>query len=103
MKSSCFASWRDNKRKKRRESLHERQDNVTQRLIREALARGKYRSPEELIERALESLTDRERSTRVVDLDEFDAALDALSEESEKLPNLPDEALTRQGIYQDHD
>jgi Arc/MetJ-type ribon-helix-helix transcriptional regulator len=75
----------------------------SEQLIREELARGKYHSPEELIERALESLSDRERITRVADLDEFDAALDALAEGSETLPDLPDEAFTRQSIYQGHD
>ena len=62
----------------------------SEQLVREELARGKYRSPEELIERALESLSDRERITRVADLDEFDTALDALAEASETLPSLRD-------------
>ena len=72
-------------------------------LLREELARGRFHTPEEVIERALESLSDQERANRVADLNEFDAVLDALAEGSEKLPELPDQAFTRQGIYQNHD
>lgn len=72
-------------------------------LLREELARGRFHTPEEVIERALESLSEQERANRVVDLIEFDAILDALAEGSEALPSLPDEALTRQSIYQHHD
>jgi Arc/MetJ-type ribon-helix-helix transcriptional regulator len=75
----------------------------SEQLLRDELARGRFRTPEEVIERALESLSDPERAKRVVDLTEFDAVLDALAEGSEKLPRLPDQALTRQSIYQNHD
>ena len=75
----------------------------SEQLLREELARGRFRTPEEVIERALESLSDQERAKRVVDLTEFDAVLDALAEGSEKLPSLPDQALTRQSFYQNHD
>jgi len=35
-----------------------------------------------------------------MDIDEF---IRAMSAHSEKIPQLPDEAFTREGIYQDHD
>ena len=34
---------------------------------------------------------------------EIDAFFAAMSENSEKLPQLPDEAFTRQSFYEDHD
>ena len=34
---------------------------------------------------------------------EIDAFFAAMSEKSEKLPQLPDEAFTRQSFYEDHD
>jgi hypothetical protein len=36
-------------------------------------------------------------------LEEFEAAMDALAEGTEHLPVLSAEALTRAGIYRDHD
>lgn len=71
-------------------------------LLKEQLAHGVFHSPEEVIERALETLIDRQRSTRAVDLAEFESTLDALAEGSENIPTLPDEAYTRAGIYRDH-
>lgn len=71
-------------------------------LLKEQLAHGVFQSPEEVIEHALERLRDGERSSRAVDLAEFEATLDALAEGSEKIPILPDEAFTRAGIYRDH-
>jgi hypothetical protein len=35
--------------------------------------------------------------------EQLEAALDALAEGSENLPYLPPEAMTREGLYQDHD
>jgi hypothetical protein len=75
----------------------------SEQLLKEQLARGPYHSPEEVIDRALETLTERVRASCVADLAEFDQALDALAEGSEKLPDLPDEAFSRQNIYQNHD
>jgi Arc/MetJ-type ribon-helix-helix transcriptional regulator len=71
-------------------------------LLKEQLARGPYHSPEEVIERALETLTEREHGTPAADLAQFDAALDALAEGSEKMPILQPEASTRAGIYREH-
>jgi Arc/MetJ-type ribon-helix-helix transcriptional regulator len=72
-------------------------------ILREQLAQGRFRSPEEVIERALETLSEGVRRRAVLDLAEFDAALDALAEGSERLPILRSEATTRAGIYRDHD
>ena len=36
-------------------------------------------------------------------LERFEAELDALAADSETLPYLPAEALTRESLYQDHD
>lgn len=36
-------------------------------------------------------------------LEEFEARLDALAKGSENLPYLPPEAITREGLYRDHD
>ena len=38
-----------------------------------------------------------------ITLEQFDAELDALAADSETLPYLPAEALTRESFYQDHD
>jgi hypothetical protein len=43
------------------------------------------------------------RSEQAINLEQFEAELDALAQGSDKLPNLPPEALTRESIYQDHD
>lgn len=36
-------------------------------------------------------------------LEEFDASLDELAQYSDKIPSLPDPALSRESFYQDHD
>ena len=75
----------------------------SEQLLKEQLERGPYHSPEEVIERALETLIERGQAARAADLAEFDSALDALAEGSENLPDLPDEAFRRESIYQNHD
>jgi len=65
------------------------------------LAHGPYHSPEEVIERALESLTEREEGAPKATLAQFDATLGALAEVSETMPILPPEASNRSGIYRD--
>ena len=74
-------------------------------LLKIEMARGRFRSPEEVVERALEALHDigpgampRPRPT----IAEFRRLLDALAEGSEKLPNLPTSAFSRANIYRDH-
>lgn len=72
-------------------------------LIQEQLAQGSYHSAEEVIERALETLAEREQAHESANVAEFEAALDALAQGSEELPVLPPEATTRTGIYRQHD
>lgn len=75
----------------------------SEQILREHLSRGAYGSAEEVLERALETLEEREDAARAADLAEFDAALDALAEGSENLPDPPDEAFNRESIYRNHD
>ena len=72
-------------------------------LLEQQLAQGQFRSPEEVIERALEILSERLNRRTAMGLAEFETTLDALAEGSERLPVLPPEATTRAGIYRDHD
>jgi Arc/MetJ-type ribon-helix-helix transcriptional regulator len=72
-------------------------------LLEQQLAEGQFHSPEEVIERALESLAERLKQRPVMNLAEFEATLDALAEGSERLPVLPPESTTRAGIYRNHD
>ena len=71
-------------------------------LLKQQLAAGQFRSPEEVIERALESLAERSTRGSALTLSEFDAALDALAEGSDNLPVLADGATSRPGIYREH-
>jgi hypothetical protein len=78
----------------------ERAPEVEQRLIAQAASRGVS------LEAYLQSLI--EAAVLVVSPDdgtlaEFEADMDAFSEGTERLPVLPPEAFTREGIYGDHD
>jgi Arc/MetJ-type ribon-helix-helix transcriptional regulator len=75
----------------------------SQEILKEQLAQGRFRSPEEVIEHALETLAEGTQRRTTLDLAEFEATLDALAEGSERLPVLPSEATNRAGIYHDHD
>jgi DNA-binding MarR family transcriptional regulator len=79
----------------------------SEQLLREYLAEGRYRTPEEAIERALESLDKDERSSGRgthprASLEQFRAFLNALAAGSENIPQLPSNAFSRESIYQDH-
>ncbi len=43
------------------------------------------------------------RAEQALNLERFEAELDALAQGSDKLPYLPPAALTRESFYQDHD
>jgi Arc/MetJ-type ribon-helix-helix transcriptional regulator len=88
--------------RKAKKAMNIRLSPHSEELLKQQLARGPYHSPEEVIEHALETLTEREQGARPTDLAEFDAILEALAEGSEKMPILPPEATTRAGIYRDH-
>jgi len=74
----------------------------SEQLLKNPLASGQFQSPEEVIERALETLSERTQRHAATDSAEFEAALDALAEGSEKLPVLSAEATSRATIYRDH-
>ena len=74
----------------------------SEQLLKEALSRGEFHSAEEVVERALETLSERVQHRATMDAAEFEATLDALAEGSDKLPVLPPEATSRAGIYRDH-
>ncbi len=71
-------------------------------LLKRQLAAGQFGSPEEVIERALEALSAGREAGDAMSLAEFEAMLDALGENSDRLPVLSAEATTRAGIYRDH-
>jgi putative addiction module CopG family antidote len=79
-----------------------RLNSHSEQILKDQLASGQFHSPEEVIERALETLSEREQRRATMDLAEFEATLDALAEGSDKLPVLPAEATSRAGIYRDH-
>jgi Arc/MetJ-type ribon-helix-helix transcriptional regulator len=79
----------------------------SEQLLREELARGRFHSPEEVIERALENLVDKEQASEHgtrsrANLEQFRSFLDALAAGSEAIPELPSSAFSRESIYQDH-
>ena len=74
----------------------------SEQLLKEQLEQGNFHTAEEVIERALETLSEKAQRHTAISLAEFEASLDALAEGSEKLPVLPTEATNRAGIYRDH-
>jgi hypothetical protein len=73
---------------------------VEQRVLAQAQAQGV--SPESYLAAVIEAQVLPVEPGRA-SLDEFLAELEAFSEGTEGIPVLPDEALTREGIYRDHD
>ena len=55
------------------------------------------------VQTLLEQQAGMGRAEQTINLEQFEAELDALSQGSDKLPYLPPAALTRESIYQDHD
>jgi hypothetical protein len=43
------------------------------------------------------------RTEQTINVEQFEAELDALAQSSDQLPYLPPAALTRESFYQDHD
>jgi len=79
-----------------------RLNSHSEQILRDQLARGQFRSPEEVIERALVALSETEQRRPNMSVAEFETTLDALAEGSDKLPVLPPEATSRAGIYRNH-
>jgi Arc/MetJ-type ribon-helix-helix transcriptional regulator len=84
-----------------KEVMNIRLNPHSERLLKDQLASGQFQSPEEVIERALETLSERVQRAATMGLAEFEATLDALAEGSDKLPVLPVGATSRAGIYRD--
>jgi hypothetical protein len=76
--------------------------NVSASLAAQAQARGVSLDTyvRNLLEAQAAAVDQREQH---MTLEQFDAELDALAADSETLPYLPAEALTRESFYQDHD
>jgi hypothetical protein len=76
--------------------------NVSASLAAQAQARGVSLDTyvRNLLEAQAAAVDHREQH---MTLEQFDAELDALAADSETLPYLPAEALTRESFYQDHD
>jgi len=78
-------------------------------LIHEYLARGPYHSPEDVIEHALQGLSEREMSgvgrpsRKTQSPEAFEAFLNGLAAYSDRIPSMPGETFSRAMIYQDHD
>ena len=80
----------------------------SEQILREQLNNGNFRSPEEVIERALQALVERkvEGASRLSPPDQnperFEAFLDALAAYSDEIPPMPGETFSREMIYQSH-
>jgi hypothetical protein len=70
-------------------------------LTRQAAAHGVR--PEDYAAALLEEAVDTGTSAKPLTTDQLDRTLQELAQFSAKIPLLPDEALNREGLYQDHD
>jgi plasmid stability protein len=68
-----------------------------------AQARSQGLSLEEYARNILEQQSSIETQSRKLTAEEFEAELDAIAAYSDKIPDLPTEAFTRESIYRDHD
>jgi hypothetical protein len=55
------------------------------------------------VQTLLEQQAGMGRTEQTIDVEQFEAELDALAQGSDQLPYLPPAALTRETFYQDHD
>ena len=55
------------------------------------------------VQTLLEQQAGMGRAEQAINLEQFEAELDALAQGSDKFPYLPPAALTRESFYQDHD
>ena len=75
-------------------------------LLRIALVRHPEQTPSEIVEQTPADRVDGQApctTSKEISLEDFDAGLDRLAQFSAKIPFLPDEAFTREGLYLDHD
>lgn len=80
----------------------------SEQILREQMSHGNFRSPEEVIERALQALADQNAAGAASfappgrSPEQFDAFLDALAAYSDEIPPMPGETFSREMIYQSH-
>ena len=55
------------------------------------------------VQTLLEQQAGMRRTEQTINVEQFEAELDALAQGSDQLPYLPPAALTRETFYQDHD
>ena len=70
-------------------------------LARQAAVRGM--DVPEYATTLLEAAARPPRAEKSRSLEEFEKTLDRIAQFSDKIPVLPDEALSRESLYQDHD
>jgi hypothetical protein len=70
-------------------------------LTRQAAAHGVQ--PEDYAAALLEGAVHLGTRLKTLTTDQLDRTLQELAQFSHKIPLLPDEAFTREGLYQDHD
>lgn len=76
--------------------------NIPDELAAQIQSRGL--TPQSYVEGLLaEQVSQKLAASHTLSLEEFDASLDELTQYSDKIPSLPDVALSRESLYQDHD
>lgn len=70
-------------------------------LSRQAAAHGVQ--PEDLAATLLEEAVQLGATAKMLTRQRLDRTFQELAQYSNKIPHLPDEAITREGLYQDHD
>jgi hypothetical protein len=76
--------------------------NIPDELAAQVQSRGL--TPQSYVEHLLaEQVSQKMAASPQLSLEEFDASLDELAQYSDKIPFLPDSALSRESFYQDHD
>ena len=68
-----------------------------------AQARGLGLQLNSYVQTLLEQQAGRGRAEQTINVEQFEAELDALAQGSDKLPYLSPAALARESFYQDHD
>ena len=77
--------------------------NIPDELAAQIRSRGL--TPQSFVEHLIaeQTATARRSAAHKLSLEEFEASLDELTRYSEKIPSLPEVALSRESFYQDHD
>ena len=75
--------------------------NIPDELAAQVQARGI--SPESFVSKLIEDAARGDRRTAERNSRDMEAFFEAMAANSEKIPQLPDEAFSRESIYRDHD